>query len=315
MNAKGKAEIRPILADIVCHGCWGFSFLASRTALNVAHVFVLLSHRFLISFLIMHFFPRQLAGLRFKPRQLILLLALGVFQPALYFFGEQFGILHSTTIFSGVMIAMIPVVSTLAAVPILKEKPTVGQLLFCLLSVSGVIGIGLLNKQSGRLDWIGVAALVLAVVSAAGYTLLARGLSGQTTPFSRTYAMLIVGAVVFTVLAMIHCRGDLREYVMPLKNTSYLLSVLFLSVFCSVVSFFLSNYAISKLPVARETVFANLTTAVSVFAGVVFLHEPFSWLGLVFCLLILIGIYGVQRAATRKDRNGGSEPFKPHDEE
>ena len=51
----------------------------------------------------------------------------------------------------------------------------------------------------------------------------------------------------------------------------FVLSVLFLSVFCSVVSFFLSNYAISKLPVARETVFANLTTAVSVFAGAVFL--------------------------------------------
>lgn len=297
---KDKAGLRPILADIICHGCWGFSFLASRTALNTAHVFVLLSHRFLISFLIMHLFPRQLAGMRCKPRQLLLLLALGVFQPALYFFGEQFGILHSTTIFSGVMIAMIPVVSTLAAVPILKERPTVGQLLFGLLSVGGVIGIGLLSKQSGRLDWIGVAALVLAVVSAAGYTLLARGLSGQTTPFSRTYAMLIVGAVVFTVLALARCRGDLSAYLAPFRTTSYLLSVLFLSVFCSVVSFFLSNYAISKLPVARETVFANLTTAVSVFAGVVILHEPFSWLGLVFCLVILIGIYGVQRAGIRK---------------
>ena len=297
---KDKAGLRPILADIICHGCWGFSFLASRTALNTAHVFVLLSHRFLISFLIMHLFPRQLAGMRCKPRQLLLLLALGVFQPALYFFGEQFGILHSTTIFSGVMIDMIPVVSTLAAVPILKERPTVGQLLFGLLSVGGVIGIGLLSKQSGRLDWIGVAALVLAVVSAAGYTLLARGLSGQTSPFSRTYAMLIVGAVVFTVLALVRCRGDLSAYLVPFRTTSYLLSVLFLSVFCSVVSFFLSNYAISKLPVARETVFANLTTAVSVFAGVVILHEPFSWLGLVFCLVILIGIYGVQRAGIRK---------------
>lgn len=298
---REKVGIRPILADIVCHGCWGFSFLASRTALNTAHVFVLLSHRFLISLLIMHLFPRQLAGMRFKPKQLFLLLALGVFQPALYFFGEQFGILHSTTIFSGVMIAMIPVISTLAAIPILKEKPTFGQLLFSLLSVSGVIGIGLLSKQSGRLDWIGVAALLLAAFSAAGYTLLARGLSGRTTPFSRTYAMLVVGAVVFTILGLLHCKGSMSAYFEPMKNTSYLLSVLFLSVFCSVLSFFLSNYAISKLPVARETVFANLTTAVSVFAGAVFLHEPFSWLGLVFCIVILIGIYGVQRTALRKE--------------
>ena len=51
------------------------------------------------------------------------------------------------------------------------------------------------------------------------------------------------------------------------------------------------------MTVARETVFANLTTAVSVFAGVIFLHEPFTWFGAFCCLIIFIGIYGVQRTA------------------
>ena len=55
--------------------------------------------------------------------------------------------------------------------------------------------------------------------------------------------------------------------------------------------------AIGRLSVARETVFSNLTTAVSVFAGVALLGEPFSWLGLLFVLLILAGIWGVQRTA------------------
>ena len=73
--------------------------------------------------------------------------------------------------------------------------------------------------------------------------------------------------------------------------------MLFLSIGCSVISFFLSGYAITRLSVARSTVFANLTTAVSVFAGVVILHEPFSAAGAFYCFLILAGIYGVQRAA------------------
>jgi hypothetical protein len=41
----------------------------------------------------------------------------------------------------------------------------------------------------------------------------------------------------------------------------------------------------------------NLTTVVSVFAGTVFLHEPFSLVGLLCCVLILIGIYGIQCSA------------------
>ena len=301
MKTDDRTVLRATLATVLCHSFWGLSFLASRTGLNSAHVFVFLSHRFLLSFLIMHLFPCQVARLREAKGFLLPLVALGIAQPVIYFLGEQFGILHSTTSFSGVMIAMIPVVSTLAAWPILKERPTGGQLLFSLLSVGGVIGIGLMNDNSGALDWIGVAALLVAVAGATAYTLLSRRIAGRTSPFARTYAMMGVGAVFFTVLAMVRCEGSLAAYVQPLGETPYLLSVLFLSLFCSVISFFLSGYAITRLPVARETVFSNLTTAVAVFAGVVFLHEPFSWLSLVCILLILVGIYGVQRTAKERE--------------
>lgn len=286
-----------VLASLICHFCWGLSFLASRTGLNEAHVFVLLSHRFLLSFLVMHCFPRQVAGLRQAKGALLPLLALGLAQPVVYFFGEQYGILHATTGFSGVMIAMIPVVTTLAAAPILKEKPTAGQLLFSLISVGGVVGIGLMSRSSGTLDGIGVLCLLLAVLAGSAYSLLARGSSSRSSPFARTYAMTGVGALVFTVLALIRCGGSLRLYFAPFASTPYLLSVLFLSLVCSVLSFFLSNYALSRLPLARETVFANLTTAVSFFAGVIVLREPCTPLSLLFILLILLGIYGVQKTA------------------
>ena len=79
-----------------------------------------------------------------------------------------------------------------------------------------------------------------------------------------------------------------------------MLPVLFLSVCCSVVSYFLLSYMATYMTVTRSTVYANLTTAVSVIAGALILKEPFSWLGALFCTVILAGIYGVQRFA-RKD--------------
>ncbi len=298
-----KDSFKIFSAATVCHVFWGFSFMASRLALNEAPVLVLLSHRFLLAFLFMNLLlliPKLSPGLR-KPaglrRRVFPLLLLGLAEPVIYFFGEQYGLLHSNTIFSGVMIAMIPIVSTLAAAPILKEKPSSGQLLFSLMSVAGVIGIGLLSRSSGALDWIGVAGLLVAVLSAVAYTLLSRGLSGSFSPFERTYAMLGIGAAVFTALALLGCRGEPAAYLLPLARPCYLRSVLFLSLCCSVISYFLSAYAITHLSVARETVFANLTTAVSVFAGAVFLREPFSPLSALCCLLILAGIYGVQRCS------------------
>jgi drug/metabolite transporter (DMT)-like permease len=295
-------QVKVLLASTVGHVFWGFSFMASRTALDTAPVLVLLSHRFLTAFLGMSLLLlTPLGALRLRRKPLLPLLALGLAEPVIYFFGEQYGLLHSNTIFSGVMIAMIPIVSTLAAAPILKEKPSTGQLLFSLLSVGGVIGIGLLSKSSGALDWIGVVGLLVAVLSAVAYTLLSRGISGSFSPFERTYFMIGVGAVVFTVLALLACRSDPAAYLRPLETPSYLLSMLFLALCCSVISYFLSSYAITHLSIARVTVFANLTTAVSVFAGAVFLHEPFSLLGALFCLLILLGIYGVQRCSPERE--------------
>ncbi|MBR5947069.1 MAG: DMT family transporter [Clostridia bacterium] len=288
---------------MISHVFCGFSFIASRTALDFAHVFDLLSHRFLIAFLLMSavmVIKRIKLNIKGNKRAFLLVM-LELCEPVIYFFGEQYGILHSSTIFSGVMIAVIPIVSILAAAPILKERPTVGQLVFSVVSVAGVIGIGLMTRSRGSLDLIGVAALTIAVLAVCAYTLLGRGISKEFTAFERTYMMLAVGAVVFTILAAFRCNFSIAAYIAPFLDVPYLISSLFLGVCCSSISYFLVSYAITYLSVAQATVFANLTTAVSVFAGAVLLKEPFSWLGLAFCAMILPEIYGVQRSARSAD--------------
>ena len=293
-----KTQLKALLAAIACHAAWGFSFLASRKGLDGAPVFVLLSHRFGLSFLVMNLLVLLGAGkLSLKGKALWKPLLLGLMEPVIYFCTEQYGILHSNTVFSGVMIAMIPIVATLAAAPILKEKPSLGQLFFSLLSVCGVVGIGLMSRSSGALDWIGAVALSVAVLSAGAYTLIGRGISKDYAPFERTYIMMGVGTIAFTPLALFQTGGDLLAYCRPLAQPTYLVAILFLSLVCSVACFFFSSYTITYMTVARETVFSNLTTAVSVFAGVLFLHEPFTWFGALCCLVIFIGIYGVQKTA------------------
>ncbi len=295
-RSERPSEAKVLLAAIVGHTFWGFSFMASRVALDVANMFVLLSHRFILAFFVMSLMiVFKLVKIDLKGKSFLPLIVLGLMEPVVYFFGELIGIEHSNTIFSGVMIAMIPIVSTLAAAPILKEMPSVGQLIFGAISVAGVIGIGLMSKGSGQLEFIGVIALAIAVIAAVAYTLLARGLSKEFSPFERTYSMMGMGALVFSICAIVYCRGDAKTYIEPLFNLNYDLAILFLGLCCSVGSYFMSSYALTHMTVAKETVFANLTTAVSVFAGAFFLHEPFSIMGVIFCIMILVGIYGVQR--------------------
>lgn len=297
-----KTNVKLLLAAIISHVFWGFSFLCTRAALDVADMYVLLSHRFLLAFLIMNvllLFGVVKVSFKGKGKRILLPLLMGLMEPVVYFIGEEYGVLHSTTIFSGVMIAVIPIVSIFAAWPILKERPTLGQVLFSFLSVGGVIGIGLLNKSSGTLDWIGVAGLIVAVLSAAAYGVIDRGTSAEFTAFERTYLMIGIGALCFTPIALARVRFDFGAFVQPLGTWSYLGSILFLGVCCSVISYFLLSYMATYMTVTRSAAYANLTTAVSVFAGAVFLKEPLSWLGVLFCAVILVGIFGVQVTARK----------------
>ena len=246
-----KKEITLFLAAVISHIFWGFSFLATKSALGVADMYLLLSHRFLIAFAVMNLlllFRVVKINFRGKGKRIFWPLFMGLMEPVIYFIGEELGVIHSTTIFSGVMIAVIPIVSIFAAIPFLHEKPTVGQVLFSFLSVGGVIGIGMLTRSSGALDWIGVVGLIVAVVSAAAYGILDRGLSAEFTAFERTYLMIGMGAACFTPIALIRTRFSPAAFFAPLADMKFLLPVLFLSVCCSVVSYFLLSYMATYMP-------------------------------------------------------------------
>ena len=140
------------LAAVIGHTFWGFSFMASRVALDKANMFVLLSHRFVMAFAILTVLVMLgTVKTNLRRKRILPVLILGMAEPVIYFLGEQYGILHSNTIFSGVMIAMIPVACTLAAAPVLKEIPSAAQIFFSVVSVGGVIGIGMMSSGAGAL--------------------------------------------------------------------------------------------------------------------------------------------------------------------
>ena len=109
--------------------------------------------------------------------------------------------------------------------------------------------------------------------------------------------MMLMAAVFYTGLAVWDCRSNPALLIAPLSSLPFMASVLYLSVVSSNIAFLSLNYANSVLPVARVTSFCNLTTVISLFAGVIFLHEPFGWVSLLASVIIIVGVWGVQRKA------------------
>lgn len=298
-----KSTAPAIVAAVIGNGIFGFSFMFSRLALQAASPFVMLMYRFLVAFAAMNLVAlwahrsRRQDWLRFRVpwRSAAPLLALGLVQPVLYFLCESYGVSMTNATVSGVMIALIPIVALGAGAVFLKELPSWKQIGFSLLSILGVIVMTLQQSAGGDIQPLGLLLLVGAVATGAAFNIMSRRLSGQFSSLERTYVMMMVAAVVFTGLALWECRSDPAQLTAPLRSGVFLPSLLYLSLASSILAFLMLNYAATELPVSKATAFCNLTTVLSVFAGVVFLGEPVNALSLAAAAVIILGVFGVQR--------------------
>ena len=108
--------------------------------------------------------------------------------------------------------------------------------------------------------------------------------------------MMLMGCIVFTGDALIKEKSGYGTALISALSDKYvLLPVLFLSALCSVAAFFCLNYAMSYLAVNQAVIFTNIVPIVSVVAGVLILGEPFSPSSLIGIVLILIGVYMVNK--------------------
>lgn len=293
---RSKNHVKAMLAAVGVYTLWGFSFLASKFAQESATPFVLIAYRFDLAVLVLSIpvilgkVKIRLRGKNIKP-----LLLLGAMEPCIYFIGEQYGLRFTNSAFSGLMIAVIPIVTLIMAAAFLKDRPSRAQWLFSLLSIAGIALITVVENSGGQVQFIGVIFLIAAVISGSAYGVISRSISDEFSVYERTYFMQLMGGVFYTVLALIEQRGNLGALVAPFADGGFVISLLYLALGASVLGYSLFNYAVSNAPMANVVSLCNLTTVISVVAGVVLLDEPFSLVSAIAMFAVLVGIWGVQK--------------------
>ena len=272
---------------------WGFSFLFTQLAFNVALPEILLSVRFILAFLFMslllmtgkfHF------SLKPEKGKILPLLVLALAEPC-YFFCESYGILYTNTTCSSTILAAVPVFAMILGVIVLKEVPTRHQIIFSMLPVAGVLIITLVGSSLGVMTPLGVILLFGSCLLAAVYRILNKLLAPVYSSFERTYVVMFFSMIVFTLSALHRVDYQMNEFIKPLGNPRFLIPVLVLALFCSVVANLLVNYANPRLSVAAYSTFGTLVTVCSVLAGVLILGEAVTPSLIMGTVMILIGVW------------------------
>ncbi len=297
-----KLHTKSLMAVAFGNIIWGFSFLFSRIALDMTLPSVLVAYRFAGAFIMMNIIVivggmiRKEDGSRLvefslkgKPLKDVLLLAL--FQPILYFFCETYGIYYTSSSFSGTIIAVIPIVGVVVDRVVMGNSIRPIQITCAVASVIGVI-ITTLGAEGMKSSLIGILFLLSAVLSSSLFYVFSKKSGEHYSAIERTYVMFLLGFIAFAGFALVQCRGNYAELLLaPASDGKFMLSILYLSVFASVVAFVCQNWGNDNVNVSESTLFANVTTVVSIFAGVIFLHESFTVQQIIGAAIIIASVY------------------------
>jgi len=293
-------ERKSMLAAVTAYSIFGLSFLFSKMALNITEPAILLCVRFCVTFIGLNLLVfTKVLKLNLRGKNLAGPVFLGLLQPVLYFIFENYGLKYTTTSFTGIISSISPIFTAIMGVIFLREKPTRKQWGCILLSITGVLMVSF-GPNSGKNTWAGCICLLIAYFIGSFYAILVRKLSNQFSPVELTYIMFTVGFVFFTGMAFVQYGGNTIPMIsFALSDIKFIIASLYLGAAASIGAYMLANYALSRLPVTRATIFSCFSTIVSVSSGVLLMHDPFTPVSAIAFAMILLGVLGVNRFAAK----------------
>lgn len=279
---------------------WSGAFITGKIAVVEFPPFALTFFRFLFAlpFIFFLLYNREKEKWLPKGRQWIPLMVLGIVGTFFYHVLFFSALRYTTAINSSLIGATNPVLTTLMAVLFFNENLTPKRLIGIIFSFSGVFLI-VTNADWQLISTFsfnpGDILMFSAVMSWALYALLSRS-------YMQRYSLspLMVTSYTFLICVFISIpfvMGENPASYLPKTSVHGWLSILYMSIFASVLGYLIQLFAIEKIGAPRAAVFVNLVPIFTIIQSVFILGESFTMFKCLGALSIVTGVY----LATRSD--------------
>jgi len=279
---------------------WGFSFIATKVALREVHPFTLLTLRFGIGGFLLLLVQLQkdkrfLNAFSFEDWVSIILLAIvGISGHTLL---QAYGLLYTTAINTGWIIAIIPIFITVAARFYLGEPITIrkiGGIIFGFSGVFLVISKGVFSLSIfGFGSTFGDFLILISTLTWTAFTVGGRGFLSRFPPLAAITPIMIVGCLVTLPFTWLKWEWDILFHL----SLSGWMSILFLGIFCSGLAYLFWYSALEKKDSSIVGMYLYLEPFVTLIGAYLLLNEEIKWITLMGGGMILLGVY----LATRKN--------------
>jgi drug/metabolite transporter (DMT)-like permease len=294
-GARSGVDAEPLLIAAFCL-LWSAAFAVSKIALVDCPPLLLLTFRFLIAGVI------TLAGAaifrgpwRLGWRDLLVLVVIGIANNALYLGFSYSGMRTVSAGLTALIVSTNPVLTSLLAACFLGEQMTSRKVFGLVLGVAGVAFIVESRVASGTASPVGIAMVVLALMSLVGGTILFKRFAPNTDLVVGNGVQALAGGLAMAPFAFTF------ERVGEVVPTWHLVAAIAYLILCgSVVGYLLWFHLLTVFGATAASAYHFLMPPLGMLFGWILLGEHVEVRDLLGILPVAVGIYLVTRPSHKR---------------
>lgn len=267
---------------------WGITYIFTKNLLQVLTPYEILFYRFSLAYIIL-FIIRPRFDFQIKLKEEFLFLGLGFFGVTSYFLLENLALKYTQASNVGLIVSSIPIFTAIIAHFMHKDEQFHKNLIFGF--VSSIIGITIIifnGDYSLNLSKLGDFLALLCALVWAIYSNLLKKVDKTISPILIAKKTFFYGLVMIIPIVIYN---GIDFQISKLVRLNILGSLLFLSLFASVIAFIMWNKAIHLIGSIKTSNFIYLVPLITMISAYLVLSERITLTMIAGGCLILLGVY------------------------
>lgn len=267
---------------------WAMSFVWIKIVFKYYNPLTIIFLRLAIASIILIIItPLVTKGEKIKKADYPIFLFLAFTEPFCYFLGESFGMQFVSSTLGAVIISTIPLFTPFAAYIFFREGISIMNFLGLILSFAGIVMMVINRDFSFAAPIYGIGLVFFAVLSALVYSVLIKRLVDRYRTFTIIKTQSILGALYFLPLFLIF---DFSKFAAVTPTVELVTALLQLTIFASLLAFFLYIPVIKKIGIIKANVFANMIPVFTAIFSYFILDEQFTSVKILGMTLVVAGL-------------------------
>lgn len=277
------------LAALLVVTAWGTSFISTKVLMEDASLtpIEVYIYRFSLAYvLLLAVTFKKIFSNSVKDEMQFLLC--GICAGSLFYLLENNALQHTTSSNVSLLSSLAPMITAILVSAVFRIRLGIGLIVGSIIALAGVVCIIFSHGEGFEISPLGDLLALLSSFSWALYALGVKRLVPLYSSLFITRKLFFYG--VITAAPLLWIGNGAEHFAVVFSNTAFLLNMLFLVVFCSLLAYLLWNYAMKMIGAVSTNNYLYLQPLVTMIVAYFTLGEHISLTGYLGCILIIGGL-------------------------